>query len=137
MDKIKTRRNRKWKIPHTVLERWTLCFSSFKNHKLKVKLWWVGTRERRKRTFIVQFILSEGNLFKICVLSHCIVYWITDWPKASPKLLNLKQDHLLKKAVFLVKCLQNWCYYNFRHRNVRVTRLWSHDHIYNITWITR
>ena len=34
---IKTKRNRKWKIPHTVLERWTLCLSSYNNRKFKVK----------------------------------------------------------------------------------------------------
>ena len=68
--------NWKWKIPHTVLERQTLCFSSYKNHKLKVKLWWVGARERKKRAFFVPFILSEGIFFNICVLSQCIVYWI-------------------------------------------------------------
>ena len=33
---IKTKWNEKWKIPHTVLERRTLRFSSYKNHKLKV-----------------------------------------------------------------------------------------------------
>ena len=68
--------NWKWKIPHTVLERRTLCFSSYKNRKLKVKLWWVGARERKKRAFFVPFILSEGIFFNICVLSQCIVYWI-------------------------------------------------------------
>ena len=68
--------NWKWKIPHTVLERQTLCFSSYKNRKLKVKLWWVGARERKKRAFFVPFILSEGIFFNICVLSQCIVYWI-------------------------------------------------------------
>ena len=26
-------------------------------------------------SFFVPFILSEGNFFKICVLSQCIVYW--------------------------------------------------------------
>ena len=35
---IKTERNQKWKMPHTVLEIQTLCFSSYKNRKLKVKL---------------------------------------------------------------------------------------------------
>ena len=45
----KTKRNRKWKIPHTVLERQNLCFSSYKNRKLIVNLWWVGARERKKR----------------------------------------------------------------------------------------
>ena len=34
---IKTKRNRKLKIPHTVLERRTLCFISYKNRKIKSK----------------------------------------------------------------------------------------------------
>ena len=44
----------------TVLERWTLCFGSDKNRKLKVKLWWVGARKRKMRAIFVPFILSEG-----------------------------------------------------------------------------
>ena len=59
-----------------LLERRTLCFSSNKNRKLKVKLWWVGACEKKKRAFLVPFILSEGNFFKIYVLSQCIVYWM-------------------------------------------------------------
>ena len=70
------KRNPKWKIPCTVLERQTLCFSSYKNRKIKVKLWWVGACERKKRAFFVLFILSEGIFVNICVLSQCIVYWI-------------------------------------------------------------
>ena len=73
---IKTKRNRKWKIPQTVLESRNLCFSSYKSRKLTVTLWWVGVCERKKRAFFVPFILSEGNFFKICLLSQCIVYWI-------------------------------------------------------------
>ena len=64
----------KMEIPRTVLERWTLCFSSYKNHKLKLKLWWVGARKRKKRAYFVPFILSEGSV-NICVLSLCSVYW--------------------------------------------------------------
>ena len=71
----KTRWNRKWKIQHTVLERWTLCFSSYKNYELKVKLWLVGARQRQKRSFVT-FILSEENFFNICVLHPCKVFWI-------------------------------------------------------------
>ena len=56
---IKTKRNRKWKIPHTGLERRTMCFSSYKNRKLKVKLWWVWARERKKRGFFV-----KGNFLR-------------------------------------------------------------------------
>ena len=54
---IKTRRNRKWKIAGTISERWNLRLSSYKNRKLKVKVWWVGSRERKKSSFSLMFIL--------------------------------------------------------------------------------
>ena len=74
---VKTKQNRKRKIPHTVLERRIyLYFSSYKSRKLKVKLWWAGARKRKKRAYFVPFNLSEGNMFNICVLPQCIVYWI-------------------------------------------------------------
>ena len=73
---IKTKWNRKWKIPQTVLKWWTMCFSLFKNCELKVKLWWAGARKIKKSAFFVVFILSEENFFNICVWSQCIVYWI-------------------------------------------------------------
>ena len=55
--KLKAKRNEKWKIPHTLSERWTLRFSSYKNHVLEVKLWWVGARERKESAFFVTFSL--------------------------------------------------------------------------------
>ena len=76
------KQNRKWKIPHTVLERRALCFSSYKNHKLKVKLWWVGARERKWGHFLYRFctmyrlFYPKEIFFNICVLSQCIVYYI-------------------------------------------------------------
>ena len=69
------KRNRKWKIPHTLLEKRTLRLSSYRNCKLKVKLWEVGARKRKKRASFVLLILSEGNFFNICVSSQCITYW--------------------------------------------------------------
>ena len=57
-------------------------------------------------------------------------------PSTSPKLLNLNQDHRSKYVVFLFKFLSNGGYDNFSHRNSRVTKLWSHDNIYNIIWLT-
>ena len=54
---------------------------------------------------------------------------------ASSKLLNLNQEHTLKKLVFQVKILWSWGYDNFCHKNVRVTKLWWHDHIYNKIWL--
>ena len=37
---------------------------------------YVALRERKKRAFFVPSILSEENIFNICVLSHCIVHLI-------------------------------------------------------------
>ena len=54
----------------------SILFSLYKNRKLKVKLWWGGARERKKRAFFVPYILSKRNFFDICTLSQCIVYWI-------------------------------------------------------------
>ena len=68
--------NRKWKFAHMFLERQTLCFSSFKNCQLKVKLWWDGACEIKKGAFFVTFISSKGNCFNSRVLSECIVYGI-------------------------------------------------------------
>ena len=66
----------KMEIPHTLSERRTMCFSSYKNRELKVKLWRAGARERKKSAFFVKFILSVWHFFNICVLPQCIVYWI-------------------------------------------------------------
>ena len=71
---IKTKRNWIWKIPHTILERQTLCFSSYKNRELKIKLQWIGARGRKMKTFFVPFIFSEGNFLIFVFLSQRIVY---------------------------------------------------------------
>ena len=43
-----------------ILERQTLGFSSYKNRKLKVKLWWVGARARKRGHFLLRwFCLKE------------------------------------------------------------------------------
>ena len=67
------KRNQKWKIPHTFLQRQTLCFSTYKNPKVKVKLW-VRAREKKDIFYTVYFV--RRKLFNICVLSQYIVYWI-------------------------------------------------------------
>ena len=66
---IKTKRNRKWKILHTLFERRILCLSSYKNRELKVKVWSAGARERKMDAFFLMFINSEGNFFNICFIS--------------------------------------------------------------------
>ena len=68
---VKMKRNRKCKIPHTVLERRTLCFSSYKNRKLKVKLWWVGAREKKGGYFLYYFFWCSYRLPR-CHFSQAI-----------------------------------------------------------------
>ena len=63
-------------LTQSFLERYTMWFSSYKNCELKLKLWWVGARERKKRAYFVTVVLSEGNFFNISVLSQFILYWI-------------------------------------------------------------
>ena len=41
----------------------SLCFSWYKNRKLKVKLWWVGEKERKKRAFFCTVYFVRRNLF--------------------------------------------------------------------------
>ena len=73
---IKTKQNRKWKNPTHSFRETNLVFSSHMNCNWKVKLWWVGARKGKKRVIFVPFVLSEGNLFNIYILSQCMVYWI-------------------------------------------------------------
>ena len=87
LHKIEMERNRKWKMPHTVFERRTSCFSSYKNRKLKVNLWQVGVRERKKRVFFVPFILSEDNFFKdLCFMSvYSVMNTLSEYTYISKK----------------------------------------------------
>ena len=76
--KIKAKKNDKWKIPHTVLVRGVLWFSSSKNHKLKIKLWWIGARERKKRAFRAHFVCFVQILRKF-VLMYSILKTLSEY----------------------------------------------------------
>ena len=53
--------------------RRTLCFSSYKNHILKIKLRWrLGLAKEKRGHFLYRLFCPKG----VCVLSQCIVYWI-------------------------------------------------------------
>ena len=86
--------------------------------------------------FPVSFFLQCPQNFLTFSFNHFVtlVWNFKAILSASLKLLNLSQEHLSKKFVFLVK--YNLGYDSFSHGNVRVTKLWSHDQIYNITWVT-
>ena len=57
------------------IKRRTMCFSAYKNRISKVKLWRVGTHERKTRTIFctVYFVIF---LYRLFVLFQCIEYWI-------------------------------------------------------------
>ena len=46
-------------IPHTLLERRTLCFGSYKNHKLESKTVMSWCSGKEKECIFLTFILSE------------------------------------------------------------------------------
>ena len=57
------------KIPHTVLERRTLCFSLYKNHKLKIAVMSWSSQKKKEGIFSTVYILSERNFFRMCFFS--------------------------------------------------------------------
>ena len=90
-----------WKISHKleVMKWWTLCFSSYKNHKSKEKLWWVGAHERKKECIFVTFILSEGNFFIIFIFCQYIIFSIVYWNYFKNKYtFTLYQKTLIRKT---------------------------------------
>ena len=60
---------------HSASKTSLVCFSAYKNRKLKVTPGWVGARERKKGNFCTVYIVRW--YFLTFVLSQCIVYWNT------------------------------------------------------------
>ena len=54
-------------------------------------------------------------------------------PSTSPKLLSVHEPRPPKKYLLFD---QNWSCDNFFHRNARITKVWTRDHIYNLIWLT-
>ena len=48
-------------LPYTFRET-NLCFSSYKNSSLKIKLWWIGARKREKKAFFLRFVFHMDIL---------------------------------------------------------------------------
>ena len=77
---------------------------------------------------VTLWLLVSTFLPHVCKISRSYLLPVPNhliWTKSTPQ-----------KMVFMVKFLWNWGYHNFFHRNARVTKLWSHDQIYNIIWVT-
>ena len=51
-----------------------MCFSSYKNQQLKVKLWWVEARERKESVIFVTFFCPKEIIltFVIYLNVYCV-----------------------------------------------------------------
>ena len=89
------------KIRGALLVRQNLCFSSYKNRKLKVKLWWVGSCERKKVHFL--WCLFFPKAFNIFVVFQSI---------AS---MSIGENHKAKINIFniIFLFLQKRFYHNY------------------------
>ena len=63
----------KMKNPTYSFKRRTLYFNSYKNRKLKVKLWWVGAHKRKKRAFLYRLFCPKKFFLHLCFISMCSV----------------------------------------------------------------
>ena len=82
---IQTKWRRKWKISNMLLVRRTLCFSSYESRRLKVKLLWIGAREKKGDIFCTVYFVQRKffNIFFISMyrvwnkLSEYIDFYIS------------------------------------------------------------
>ena len=86
-----------------------LVLSSYKNPKLKVQLWWVGARERKKKDFLYclfcpkEFFLTFVLIYSI---SQCIVYWIHEYTFKINTLLHIKKHYFIQFCCLFIKSLK-------------------------------
>ena len=105
------KRNWKWKILHTVLERRTVWFSPYKNRKLKVKFVMSWSSRKKKQGIFYTAYFVRRNFFNICVLSQCIMYWIHFQDIHTftyQKILLHTLLWLLFKIVESLQCIRNF-----------------------------
>ena len=64
-------KNRKWKIPHTVKDRRTLCFSSCKHHKTVLS--WTS-QKKKEGIFCTVYFVQVNFYFHFFLNVYCIEY---------------------------------------------------------------
>ena len=118
---IKNETESKMENPTHSFRETNLVLQPYKNRKFKVKLRWVGARERKKRAFFVPIILSKGNFFNICVLSQCKLYWIPFQNIYTfsyiIKDITLYTFSLIFKIVESLKCILNFRKFHLKSSN--------------------
>ena len=104
----------------------THCFSSYENHKLKVKQWWVGACKRKKRAFFVPFsILYKGNFFEhlfrfILLYSVPILYVFRIY------IQYFQNIHTFAYSSLIWLNVENWiAYYKTKNAGTQNNRTWN------------
>ena len=80
------------KILQIASDRWTLCFSWYKNRKLKIKLLWVGACKRKKSKFLYRLFCPKETFLTTCFIS---IYSVLT------TLLEYTYFYILKKHYFI------------------------------------
>ena len=114
------------------MNQWNLCFS----------ILMVFTERESVDLPLALFRMRGGS--ESCLLVSCNTFSFKPFltklqifriiPNTSLKLLNLNQDCLSKKSVFLVKSVWIWIYDNFSHKSAKLIKICSCDHMYYIIW---
>ena len=90
---IKTKRNWEWKIPHTIFERGTLCFSSYNNRQLQLKLF-----AKEKRGPSLYHLFCPKELFFYTCVSFFYLYlnvWCIEYFFRMYILLHIKKYYFI------------------------------------------
>ena len=103
-----------------------MCLANlYKNHNLKVKLWCVGARRKKKSGFFVSFNLSKGSFFltfvfismysKLNKLSEYIYFYISKNITSYTFLLVFKLSKASSVALIYVKWKKTFMFsYSFK-----------------------
>ena len=84
-----------------------VCFSSYKNHKLKVKLWWVGARERKKEGIFCTVFFCPKEYF--LTLAFYLNVWCIEYTFRKSEKNITSYTFLLNFEI--VESLQCFCNY--------------------------
>ena len=103
---IKTKRNQKWKTPHTLQVRLALCFRSYRSPELKVKLWWVCPYQ--KGAYFATFSLSKR---------HFLNWKGIEWDLKIHILLQIKKHYWIRfllvfKSFKSLQCILKSSYFS-------------------------
>ena len=106
------------KILQIASDRWTLCFSWYKNRKLKIKLLWVGACKRKKSEFLYRLFCPKETFLTACFIS---MYSVLTTLSEYTYFYILKKNYfiyflLASKIVESLQCIFNGLYFMYSQK---------------------